>query len=200
LAGNSCHIHSSLWDINAGKNAFHDAKGEHGFSKTFRHYCAGLLAAAEEMTYFLAPYVNSYKRFQSGSFAPTRIAWSMDNRTSGFRVLGHGNGQRVECRIPGGDVNPHLAYAAILAAGLYGVENRLEPEPLMTGNVYESRKARQIPKTLRDALDKLRKGKILRAAMGDEVIEHYLHTGGWEQMEYDRRVTDWEVRRGFEQA
>ncbi len=200
LAGSSCHIHSSLWNAKSGKTAFHDAKGEHGFSDTFRHYCAGLLAAAEEMTYFLAPYVNSYKRFQSGSFAPTHIAWSVDNRTSGFRVLGHGAGQRIECRIPGGDVNPYLAYAAILAAGLHGIENKLEPEPLMTGNVYQSKKARHIPKTLREALDKLKRGKILRAAFGDEVIEHYLHTGAWEQMEYDRRVTDWEIRRGFEQA
>jgi glutamine synthetase len=115
-------------------------------------------------------------------------------------VLGQGSGQRIECRIPGGDVNPYLAYAAILAAGLYGIENKLEPEPLLAGNVYESKKARHIPKTLRDALDKLKRGKILRAAMGDEVIEHYLHTGAWEQMEYDRRVTDWEIKRGFEQA
>jgi glutamine synthetase len=152
------------------------------------------------MTYFLAPYVNSYKRFQAGSFAPTRIAWSMDNRTSGFRVLGHGAGQRVECRIPGGDVNPYLAFAAILAAGLHGIENKLEPEPLMAGNVYESEAAREIPKTLRDALARLDESEILRAAMGDEVIEHYLHTGGWEQMEYDRRVTDWEIMRGFEQS
>jgi len=200
LAGNSCHIHSSLWDIKSGKTAFADAKGEHGFSDTFRHYCAGLLAAAEDMTYFLAPFVNSYKRFQAGSFAPTRIAWSMDNRTAGFRVLGHGAGQRVECRIPGGDVNPHLSYAAILAAGLHGVENRLEPEPLMEGNVYESAAAREIPKTLRDALTRLDKSEILRAAMGDDVIDHYLHTGRWEQKEYDRRVTDWEIKRGFEQS
>ena len=200
LAGNSCHIHSSLWNIKSGKTAFHDAGAEHNFSDVFRHYCAGLLAAAEEMTYFLAPYVNSYKRFQSGSFAPTHIAWSMDNRTSGFRVLGQGPGQRIECRIPGGDVNPYLAFAAILAAGLYGIENKLEPEPLRTGNVYESKKARHIPRTLREALDELKRGNILRAAFGDEVIEHYRHTGAWEQMEYDRRVTDWEIMRGFEQA
>jgi len=200
LAGNSCHIHSSLWNAKTGKTAFHDPKREHSFSQTFRHYCAGLLAAAEEMTYFLAPYVNSYKRFQSGSFAPTHIAWSVDNRTSGFRVLGHGAGQRIECRIPGGDVNPHLAYAAILAAGLYGIENKLEPPRMLTGNVYESKKARHIPKTLREALARLKKGKILRAAFGDEVIEHYLHTGEWEQAEYDRRVTDWEIKRGFEQS
>ncbi len=200
LAGSSCHIHSSLWDAKTNKAAFHDPKGEHGFSTTFRHYCAGLLACAEEMAYFLAPYVNSYKRFQAGSFAPTRIAWSMDNRTSGFRVLGHGPSLRVECRIPGGDVNPYLAYAALLAAGLHGIENKLEPEPLMTGNVYVSKKAREIPKTLRDALDRLKRGKVLRAAMGDDVIEHYLHTGNWEQFEYDRRVTDWEIKRGFERS
>ena len=200
LAGSSCHIHSSLWDAKTNKTAFHDPKRENEFSQTFRHYCAGLLAAAEEMTYFLAPYINSYKRFQAGSFAPTRIAWSMDNRTSGFRVLGHGNGQRVECRIPGGDINPYLAYAAILAAGLHGVKNKLEPPKLMTGNVYENKRARHIPQTLRDALDRLRKGRILKEAFGKEVVEHYLHTGEWEQMEYDRRVTDWEVKRGFEQA
>ena len=199
-AGNSCHIHSSLWELKTGKTAFYDEDREHGFSNIFRHYCAGLLAAAEDMTWFLAPYINSYKRFQSGSFAPTHIAWSLDNRTSGFRVLGHGAGQRIECRIPGGDVNVHLAFAAILAAGLYGIENKLEPEPLLEGNVYESEKARHIPKTLREALDLLDNSKILRQAFGDDVIEHYLHTGKWEQMEYDKRVTDWEVRRGFEQA
>lgn len=200
LAGNSCHIHSSLWDTKTGKAAFHDPDAEHGFSDIFRHYCAGLLAAAEDMTYFLAPNVNSYKRFQSGSFAPTHIAWSMDNRTSGFRVLGEGSAQRIECRIPGGDVNAHLSFAAILAAGLHGIENKLEPEPLLTGNVYESKQARHIPRTLRDALERLDKSEILRSAFGDDVIDHYLHTGRWEQMEYDRRVTDWEIKRGFEQA
>lgn len=200
LAGNSCHIHSSLWDNKTGKAAFYDPDAEHGFSDIFRHYCAGLLTAAEDMTYFLAPNVNSYKRFQSGSFAPTHIAWSMDNRTSGFRVLGEGSAQRIECRIPGGDVNAHLSFAAILAAGLHGIENKLEPEPLLTGNVYESKQARHIPRTLRDALERLDKSEILRSAFGDDVIDHYLHTGRWEQMEYDRRVTDWEIKRGFEQA
>ena len=200
LAGNSCHIHSSLWDAKAKTTLFHDPADEHGMSRTFKHYLAGLLALAGDVTFFLAPMINSYKRFQAGSFAPTKAGWSLDNRTAGFRVITGGAGTRVECRIPGADCNPYLAYAAIIAAGLYGIDNELELAPPYEGNVYEAKRVPEVPKTLREALERLRKSKVLRAAFGDEIIEHYLHSGQWEQSEYDRRVTDWEVIRGFERA
>jgi len=200
LAGNSCHVHSSLWDAESGAPVFDDASDEHGMSKLFRHYLAGQLELAREMTYFFAPYINSFKRFQAGSFAPTNAVWGKDNRTVGFRVLGPGPSTRVECRIPGADANPYLAFAATLAAGLHGIEQELELEALFAGDAYAAEGIREVPKTLRDALEALDGSTVLRAAFGDEVIDHYLHAGRWEQSEYDRKVTDWEVRRNFEQA
>ncbi|MGO1120069.1 glutamine synthetase family protein [Rhodovibrionaceae bacterium A322] len=199
-AGSSCHIHSSLWEIDGDKALFNDANDPEGMSPIMRSYVAGLLAGARDMTYFLAPFVNSYKRFQSGSFAPTKAAWSMDNRTAGFRVVGHGKGIRVECRIPGADCNPYLAFAAMIAAGLNGIEKNMELPPVLAGNVYENKRAQDVPKTLRDAIRYLDKSKTLRSAFGDEVIDHYVHAASWEQGEYDRRVTDWEVNRMFERA
>ncbi len=200
LAGSSCHIHSSLWDAKRDKPLFADAKAADGFSPLFKHYAAGQLALAREITYFLAPYINSYKRYQAGTFAPTKAAWSMDNRTAGFRICGGGPSLRLECRIPGADCNPYLAYAALIAAGLHGIEEKLEPEPPMEGNLYASKKAKDVPKTLREALELLEKSRIMRAALGDDVVDHYVHTGRWEQFEYDRRVTDWELKRGFERS
>jgi len=200
LAGNSCHLHSSLWDAETGAALFHDPDEPMGMSKLFRHYLAGQLALATEMTYFFAPYINSYKRFQAGSFAPTKAIWSRDNRTAGFRVLGAGAGTRVECRVPGGDANPYLAFAATLAAGLHGIENELELEPIFEGDAYEGKDIREIPKTLREAIEALDKSTVLRDALGDDVVDHYVHTGRWEQAEFDRRVTDWEVIRNFERA
>ncbi|MBT5109275.1 MAG: glutamine synthetase [Rhodospirillaceae bacterium] len=193
LAGNSCHIHSSLWRGGEPVFAADDAP-------EFNQWAAGQMALADDMTFFLAPYINSYKRFQAGSFAPTRAAWSLDNRTAGFRVVGKGGARRLECRIPGGDCNPYLAFAATIAAGLHGIENQLDPVPMMHGNMYEAPDAPEIPKTLRAALTALDDSAPLRAAFGDAVIEHYLHTGWWEQAEYDRRVTDWELRRLFERG
>ncbi|MGH6921956.1 MAG: glutamine synthetase, partial [Geminicoccaceae bacterium] len=148
----------------------------------------------------LAPYINSYKRFQAGSFAPTKAIWSRDNRTAGFRVLGAGPSLRMECRIPGADANPYLAFAALLAAGLYGIEQQLEPGPAYTGNAYIGADIPEIPKTLREALDCLDRSAPLRAAFGDDVVDHYLLCGRWEQLEYDRRITDHELIRGFERA
>jgi glutamine synthetase len=200
LAGSSCHIHLSLWDGQDDKPLFHDPDDGHGMSKLFKHFLAGQLALAGEITYFLAPFINSYKRFQAGSFAPTKAAWSLDNRTAGFRVVGHGAGTRVECRIPGADTNPYLAYAALIAAGLHGIEQELElPEPFL-GNAYESETVPDIAKTLRAALAALDGSSVLRQALGDQVIDHYLHAGRWEQSEYDRRITDWEVIRQFERG
>jgi glutamine synthetase len=200
LAGSSCHVHSSLWDAKTDAALFHDAKADDGMSALFRHYLAGQLALAREMTYFFAPYINSYKRFQAGTFAPTKAAWSRDNRTAGFRICGSGPAIRVECRIPGADANAYLVFAATLAAGLYGIEQKLALEPAISGNLYAMEEVRNVPVTLREALDALDKSKVLRKALGDAVVEHYLHTGRWEQKEYDRRVTDWELIRSFERG
>lgn len=199
-AGNSSHVHQSLWTLE-GEPAFFDADGEHGMSKLMRHYVAGQLRHARATTYFLAPYINSYKRFMEGTFAPTRAVWSMDNRTAGYRICGaNSKAVRVECRIGGADLNPYLAIAALIAAGLDGIENELELEDAFVGDAYEGEDIQSVPKTLRDALSALEQSAMLREAFGDEVIEHYLHAGRWEQYEYDRRVTDWDLRRGFERA
>jgi glutamine synthetase len=198
LAGSSCHIHTSLCDAKTGAPAFPDASGAP--TPVFERFLAGQLALARDLTFFLAPYINSYKRFQAGSFAPTKAIWSRDNRTAGFRVLGSGPSLRVECRIPGADANPYLAFAALLAAGLYGIEQQLDPGPAYTGNAYIGADIPEIPKTLREALDCLDRSAPLRAALGDDVVEHYLHCGRWEQLEYDRRITDHELIRGFERA
>ncbi len=200
LAGNSCHIHSSLWDAESDRPLFHDTAGADGMSALFKHYLAGQLACAREMTLFLAPFINSYKRFQSGSFAPTKAIWSIDNRTAGYRVVGAGPALRVECRVPGADVNPYLAYSATVAAGLHGIEHQLELEPAFQGDLYQAADARAVPATLREALAELDRSEVLRAAFGDDVIEHYLHAGRWEQQQYDRRITDWELNRYFERA
>jgi len=199
-AGNSFHLHSSLWRKSDDSPLFPDADGPHGMSKLFRHYLAGQLALFREMTYFFAPYVNSYKRFQAASFAPTKAAWSFDNRTAGFRIIGHGSGRRVECRIPGADANPYLAYAAVIAAGLYGIDNELDLPEAFSGNAYEAETVPDVPKTLREAVEALDQSRVMRAALGDAVVDHYVHTGRWEQYEYDRRVTDWERQRLFERG
>jgi glutamine synthetase len=199
LAGSSSHIHMSL--ANKGRNVFHDPKAELGMSDMMRHWVAGLLTYAHDITYFLAPYINSYKRFQVGTFAPTKAIWSRDNRTAGFRLCGEQTkGVRIECRIGGADLNPYLAYAALIAAGLKGIEDKLTLEPAFSGDAYMGKTLREIPKTLRDAIAALRKSKMLKEALGEQVVNHYLHTAEWEQFEYDRRVTDWELKRGFERS
>ena len=199
-AGNSAHIHQSLWTQDE-KPLFYDPNAKYGMSDLMRHYLAGLLTHASEITYFLAPYINSYKRFQAGTFAPTKAIWSMDNRTAGYRVCGaDSKAVRVECRVGGGDLNPYLAYAAILAAGISGIENKMQLEPEFVGDAYAGAALREIPTTLRDAADALDQSAMLRKAFGDDVVEHYVHAARWEQFEYDRRVTDWEVARGFERA
>ena len=199
-AGSSSHVHQSLWSKDGKDARFHDPKGEYGMSKMMRQYLAGLLAHASEFTCFLAPNINSYKRFQAGTFAPTKAIWSLDNRTAGYRICGSGKAVRVECRVGGSDLNPYLAFAAQIAAGISGIENKMELEPEFKGDAYAAKKAREIPSTLRDAAVALKKSKMLRAAMGDEVVEHYVHAAEWEQFEYDRRVTDWEIARGFERS
>lgn len=200
-AGSSSHIHQSLWSLDGKTPMFLDKNGEYGMSDMMRHYVAGLLAHASETTYFLAPYINSYKRYMAGTFAPTKAVWSMDNRTAGYRLCGaDSKGIRIECRIGGSDINPHLAMAALIAAGLDGIENKLELEAQFEGDAYGGKNIREIPKTLRDATEHLNGSKMLRGAFGEDVVDHYVRAAKWEQEEYDRRITDWEVARGFERA
>lgn len=199
-AGNSSHVHQSLWSLD-GTPLFFDPDAKYGMSELMQNYVAGLLAHAGEITCFLAPYINSYKRFVAGTFAPTKSVWSMDNRTAGFRVCGDGTkAVRVECRIGGADLNPYLAMAALLAAGIDGIEKKMALEPEFKGDAYAGANVREIPATLREATAALDGSTMLRSAFGDEVIDHYVHAARWEQIEYDRRVTDWEVNRGFERA
>lgn len=199
LAGSSSHIHMSLWDKAGTTPLFFDPKAEFTMSPLMRSFLAGQIRHAKEITYFLAPYINSYKRFQAGTFAPTKTIWSRDNRTAGFRLCGEGGkGIRAECRIGGADLNPYLAIAALLAAGMAGVEDKLELAAPFSGDAYQVAKLPDVAKTLRDATAALDKSKMMRAAFGDAVIDHYVHTARWEQLEYDRRITDWELMRGFE--
>ena len=201
LAGSSSHVHASLWDAAGKKALFADKDGENGMSGLMKHFMAGQLKYAADIAFFLAPNINSYKRFQNGTFAPTRAIWSVDNRTAGFRLCGaHSKAIRVECRIGGADLNPYLAFAALLAAGLKGVEDKLPLQAPFVGDAYHGEGLTEIPKTLRAATDALRGSKMLREAFGDGVIEHYVHAAEWEQFEYDRRITDWELRRGFERS
>jgi glutamine synthetase len=168
-------------------------------SETMRHYVAGQLKYAPDITYFLAPYINSYKRFQVGTFAPTKLVWSRDNRTAGFRLCGEGSKAiRCECRVGGADLNPYLAFAGLIAAGLKGIEEKLDLAAPFSGDAYVGGRLKDIPKTLRDATVALKRSKMLREALGDAVVDHYVHTAEWEQFEYDRRITDWELMRGFE--
>ena len=197
-AGSSSHIHQSLWSLD-GKPLFFDKKGRYGMSELMEHYVAGLLSHAGEITYFLAPYINSYKRFVAGTFAPTKAIWSKDNRTAGYRLCGEETkGIRIECRVGGSDLNPYLAFAALIAAGLAGIDEKLELQKPSVGDAYQASRLPEIPKTLRDATETLAKSKMLKQALGDDVLEHYVHTAKWEQFEYDRRITDWELHRGFE--
>ena len=198
-AGSSSHVHQSL--LGEGGPAFYDPAGEFGMSATMRAYLGGLIAHSSEITAFMAPYVNSYKRFTEGLFAPTKAVWSTDNRTAAFRVCGAGTkGVRVECRIGGADLNPHLALAAQLAAGLDGIEKGIDPGAPRHGDIYRGEPAKEVPRTLREAADALDGSAMLRAAMGDDVIDHYVRAARWEIEVSDRTVTDWDLMRGFEHA
>ena len=193
--GNSCHVHLSLREPN-GTPVFAGEK-DHGFSEVFEHFLAGQLTYAREFSLFLAPNINSYKRFVEGSFAPTALLWGLDNRTCAFRVVGHGSSIRVECRIPGGDVNPYLAVAALVAAGLRGVEESLVLPPAFEGNAYVA-DAPRVPTTLHEALDLFEHSMAARESFGDEVVNHYSHAARVEVASFDAAVTDWERYRGFE--
>jgi glutamine synthetase len=189
--GSSCHIHSSLW--RDGSPAFASDEG------LFSQYLAGQIACARELALFFAPNVNSYKRYAAGSWAPTTLAWGVDNRTCGFRIVGSGGARRVESRIPGADVNPYLAFAATIAAGLHGIENGLELAPAFEGNAYES-SVERFPSTLREAISSLENGSVARGALGDDVVEHYLNYARTEQAQFDRVVTNWERERLYERG
>ncbi len=196
--GSSSHVHQSLWSD--GKPAFFDEADKLGMSALMKSYMAGLLKYAADYTYFMAPYINSYKRFVKGTFAPTRIIWSVDNRTAGFRLCGESTkAVRIECRIPGSDMNPYLVLAAMLSAGIAGIEEGLELQPPTKGDVYQGDSG-MIPATLKDARNTMHGSTMLRAAMGDDVVDHYVRAAEVEIEEFERVVTDWEVARGFERA
>lgn len=197
-AGSGCHIHFSLWK--GGKNAFAGNKpcGPVQGSDAFRWFLGGWLAHVPEFMVFYAPTVNSYKRYEDLSWAPTRLAWSHDNRTAGFRVVGHGQSLRIECRIPGADVNPYLAFAASLASGLDGIANKIEPPAVFEGDVYAARNLPRVPYTLAEAVGQFESSEFVKQSLGPEVAAHYAHFYRSEQRAFDRAVTDWERRRYFE--
>jgi glutamine synthetase len=193
--GSSCHIHQSIW--RNSQPLFWDAK-KHQPSAFFRQFLGGLIKYSPELTYFFAPTINSYKRYQSASWAPTKIAWAYDNRTVGFRVVGEGPSFRLENRMPGADANPYLAFAAMITAGMAGIDEKLDCGDLYEGNAYVDPKLRSVPKTLRDAAGLLDKSQLARKTMGDAVVDFYVHTANCEVHAFDDAVTDWERIRYFE--
>ena len=197
-AGSSCHIHFSLWRKN--RNAFVGDKsfGPIKCSDEFRFFLGGWIAHVPDVMVFYAPNVNSYKRYVDASWAPTRLAWSRDNRTAGFRIVGEGEGLRIECRLPGADCNPYLAFAAALASGLDGIVNRTEPPEHFSGDIYAAQELPRVPYTLAEAIDLFARSEFAKRAFGDDVVEHYLHFFRSEQRAYDMAVTDWEIQRYFE--
>ncbi|MGB7158489.1 MAG: glutamine synthetase family protein [Tepidisphaeraceae bacterium] len=194
-AGNSCHIHVSIW--RGSENLFWDAKAN-GPSKYFRQFLGGQMKYSRELCCCFAPTINAYKRFQPGSWAPTKMAWAMDNRTTGFRVVGHGNSFRIENRMPGGDANPYLAFAASIAAGLAGVEENLDCGEPYCGNAYADPKLPALPTSLKEAADLLERSELARIMLGEEVLKFYVHTARQEVKAFDAAVTDWERVRYFE--
>ncbi len=197
-AGSSCHVHLSLWKGKANAFAGTETIGPVTCSPIFRWFLGGWLAHAAEFMPFYAPTVNSYKRYQAGSWAPTSLAWSHDNRTAGFRIVGKEQSLRIECRIPGADCNPYLVYAAALASGLDGIENRIEPPPIFEGDIYKAKGLPRVPLTLRDATDGFEASEFVRKTLGESVVEHYTHFFRTEDAAYRNAVTDWERQRYFE--
>lgn len=197
--GSSCHVHSSLWDKRNKKSLMWDPKQPHNMSKDFRHWLGGLVHCSRELTLLFAPTVNSYKRFQPDSWAPTAIAWGLDNRTCGLRLVGHGQGYRVESRIPGADVNSYLAFAGVMIAGLWGLEHELEPGDPFVGNAYTDPDVERIPSTLVEAIELFRTSEVAIQSLGEDVHHHLLNSAQQEWNAFNRAVTDWELRRNFEQ-
>lgn len=205
FAGSSQHVHLSLWDADRARNLF-AGEGPPNLgmpaagSDLFRWFLGGALAYAREMALFYAPTVNSYKRYQAGSFAPTGIAWSYDNRTAGFRVVAQGPSLRIECRIPGADANPYLVFAALLAAGLDGIERQIEPPPLFKGDVYAAQDLEHMPRSLAESIEAFERSELAHRAFGEEVVVHYLHYARTERRKFEEAVTCWERARFFERA
>lgn len=197
--GSSSHVHMSLWDPAGERNLFADPSGSE-MSELMRHFLGGLLAGARELSLFVASTINSYKRYAVASWAPVNAVWSRDNRTCGFRIVGHGSSLRIEDRLPGGDANPYLAYAAMLAAGLDGVERGIEPPEEFRGNAYEACDVPRVPRSLAEAIVAWRESGLARRTFGDDVVAHYLNMAEVEQRAYDMAVTDWERRRYFERG
>lgn len=197
-AGSSSHVHLSLWNNNKNAFAGSNALGEIPCSDVFRYFLGGWMQHLPEFMPFYASNVNSYKRFQSGSWAPTRLAWSLDNRTAGFRIVGSGPSLRIECRVPGADCNPYLVYAAALASGFDGIVNKIEPPAGYSGDVYHAAEVPHVPKTLADATSLFEQSEFVAKTLGTDVRDHYVHFFRTEQAAYDRAVSDWERRRYFE--
>ncbi len=200
-AGSSCHIHTSLWDAVTGAPLMAPADGAApavGLSPIGRQFLAGQLRSAPELLWCFAPYLNSYRRYVPGSWAPTAVVWGEDNRTCGFRAVGSGTGRRVESRIPGSDVNPYLALAAAIAGGLWGIDHELELEPAFSGNAYEATEVTRLPATLAEAIDRFAASEVAAEAFGAEVHHHLLNTACQEWASANRVVTDWELARNFE--
>jgi glutamine synthetase len=200
-AGSSCHLHSSVWSGDGSSSLMYAADSPHHMSDTYRWYLGGLMTTAREMSWMYAPFVNSYKRYQLGSWAPTAIVWSRDNRTAGYRTVGEHKGARVECRLPGADANPYLAFAATIASGMWGIRNRVEPPAMFEGNAYEAKDVPRVPTSLHEAIEAFRGSAVAREAFGDFVFEHLLNTAEQEQVIFDNQVvTDWELARYFERG
>ncbi|HEX6715454.1 MAG TPA: glutamine synthetase family protein, partial [Thermoleophilaceae bacterium] len=195
--GSSCHVHMSLIDPKSSASVFVDGHDE---TDTFRHFLGGLRAHIRDVALLIAPSINSYKRYAAESWAPTSVSWGRDNRTCGFRIVGHDQSTRIECRIPGADVNPYLGYAALLAAGLDGIKNKLDPGPELKGNAYEAGAAEAFPSTLREAVANWESSDFVKTAFGEDVWKHYLNYGQTEQRLFDQVVTDYERTRMFERG
>ncbi|HUF25681.1 MAG TPA: glutamine synthetase family protein [Gemmatimonadaceae bacterium] len=199
--GNSAHVHVSLRDAGSGDSLFHDPGAtQYGMSETMRHFLGGLMRGIRELAFFIAPFVNSYKRFAAGSWAPTNLVWGHDNRTCAFRIVGDGAALRIETRLPGGDANAYLAYAAIIGAGLHGIANRIEPPAEQRGNGYEAVGVPRVPRALWEAAQLLDESGLAREIFGDEVVAHYVNTARVEQEAYDSVVTCWERQRYLERG
>jgi len=200
-AGSSCHVHSSIWNEGGTESLMWGDEDSHHMSETFRHSLGGLMATAREMAWMFAPFVNSYKRYQLGSWAPTAVVWSRDNRTAGFRTVGEHASLRVENRLPGADVNPYLGYAATIAGGLHGIQNKVESPEMFVGNAYEAKDVTRLPGSLHEAVEEFAASRVAREAFGDFVFEHLLNTARQEQVIFDNTVvTDWELERYFERG
>lgn len=200
LSGNSCHIHISLRHRETGASGFFDPNSKFGMSTLFTQFLAGAIMYAPDATYFYAPNINSYKRYTAGTFAPTRLAWSIDNRTTAFRVLGKGKSIRFECRLPGADVNPYLAFAALIASGIRGIKEKLVLDKPFSGDAYGADEIAKIPGALYRSIDCLEGSEPLKDAFGSDVVEHYVHAGRWELEAFENVVTDWEKNRLFERC